>query len=117
MNADDIEKIVEELLLAKDIYPKEVLDQRYLEFRTKNRMFYETILNNEFDYLIFEQMMKAKRQLESGRDQFSVDKQFGQFMADRYVTPALKKADQEKESKQSKQSNEEINKKRKLNEN
>ena len=115
MNADDIEKIVGELLLAKDIYPKEVLDQRYLEFRTKNRMFYETILNNEFDYLIFEQMMKAKRQLESGRDQFSVDKQFGQFMADRYVTPALKKAEQVKNEE--KQSNEEINKKRKLNEN
>ena len=109
MNADDIEKIVEELLLAKDIYPKEVLDQRYLEFRTKNRMFYETILNNEFDYLIFEQMMKAKRQLESGRDQFSVDKQFGQFMADRYVTPALKKAEQVKNEE--KQSNEEMNKK------
>ena len=89
MNADDIEKIVEELLLAKDIYPKEVLDQRYIEFRTKNRMFYETILNNEFDYLIFEQMMKAKRQLEAGRDQFSVDKQFGQFIVNKFTCPYL----------------------------
>lgn len=92
MKADDIEKIVKELLLSKDVFPREELDKRYLDFRTSNRMFYETILNGEFDNLIFEQMMKAKRKLELGQDQFSVDQEFGQFMADRYVTPALKKA-------------------------
>ena len=92
MNADDIEKIVKELLLAKNVFSREELDKKYILFRTGNRMFYETILNGEFDSIIFEQMMKAKRKLELGQDQFSVDKEFGQFMADRYVTPALKKA-------------------------
>lgn len=93
MDADTIEKIVKEILQAKDVFPREELDKHYLDFRTKNRMFYETILNGEFDSAIFNKMMKAKRKLESGQDQLSVDTEFGQYMADRYIAPALKKAD------------------------
>ena len=110
MKADDIEKIVTELLSFKNIFSREKLDTLYIDFRTKNRMFYETILNDEFDPVIFGEMMKAKRQLESGKDQLAVDTVFGQFMADRYVTPALKKADQSKAS-QEKESND-FNKKK-----
>jgi len=92
MNADTIEKTVKEIFEIKDIFPRHELDKHFLEFRTKNRMFYETILNGEFDESIFKEMMKAKRKLESGKDQYSVDTEFGQFMADRYIAPALEKA-------------------------
>ena len=98
MKADDIEKIVEEILTLKNVLPKQALDERYTEFRTKNRVFYETILNGEFDYSIFKEMMKAKRKLEAGQDQLSVDTAFGQFMADRYITPALQKAETKEET-------------------
>jgi hypothetical protein len=54
-------------------------------------MFYETILNGQFEPEIFKEMMKMKRKLEKGEDQYSVDVKFGQFMADKYIAPALKK--------------------------
>ena len=94
--ADQIEENVKNILtdMLENILTKEQLDEKYLNFRTKNRMFYETILTGGFDPVIFKEMMKAKRKIESGEDQFSVDTKFGQFMADKYIAPALKKADQ-----------------------
>ena len=91
MNADTIEKIVIELLVLKDQKSKEELDEQFLEFRTKNRMFYETILNGQFEPVIFKEMMKRKRELESGKDQYSVDVKFGQYMADKYINPVINK--------------------------
>ena len=91
MNADEIEKTVSELLKQKDQLTREELDNTYFEFRTRNRLFYETILNGEFQPEIFKEMMKRKRELESGRDQYAVDVKFGQFMAERYIDPVVKK--------------------------
>ena len=91
MTADEIEKIVIQLLVLKDQKSKEELDEQFLEFRTKNRMFYETILNGQFDPVIFKEMMKRKRELESGKDQYSVDVKFGQYMADKYINPVINK--------------------------
>ena len=91
MNADEIERIVAELSLLKDSLSKEELDVKYTDFRTKNRMFYETILNGQFEPEIFKEMMKMKRKLEKGEDQYSVDVKFGQYMTDKYIAPALKK--------------------------
>jgi len=98
LKADDIEKIVAEILSFKNIFSKEKMDNLYLDFRTKNRMFYEMIMDNQFDTEIFKEMMKAKRKLEAGQDQFSVDKEFGKFMADKYIAPALEKKDQDTQS-------------------
>jgi len=91
MNADEIERIVAELTLLKDTLSREELDNKFLDFRTKNRMLYETILSGQFEPEIFKEMMKMKRKLEKGEDQYSVDVKFGQFMADKYIAPALKK--------------------------
>jgi hypothetical protein len=96
LSADEIEKTVSELLELKDTLSKDELDTRFLEFRTKNRMFYETILEGQFDKKIFKEMMKRKREIESGKDQYSVDVKFGQFMADKYIAPALKKGNEKR---------------------
>jgi hypothetical protein len=90
MNADEIERIVNELLKVKDRVTREELDTTYFEFRTNHRLFYETILNGGFEPVIFKEMMKRKRELESGREQYSVDVKFGQFMAERYIDPVIK---------------------------
>jgi hypothetical protein len=37
------------------------------------------------------EMMKRKRELESGKDQYSVDVKFGQYMADKYINPVINK--------------------------
>ncbi len=91
MTADQIELIVKSLLELKDTTPREQLDSQFLEFRTKNKLFYETILNGEFQPAIFKQMMKRKRELESGKDQYSVDVKFGRYMAEKYIDPVVKK--------------------------
>jgi hypothetical protein len=91
MNADEIERIVAELTLLKDTLSREELDNKFLDFRTKNRMFYETILNGQFEPEIFKEMMKMKRKLEKGEDQYSVDVKFGQFMTDKYIAPVINK--------------------------
>jgi hypothetical protein len=91
MNANEIEQIVNELLKVKDKLTREELDTTYFEFRTRNQLFYETILNGSFEPVVFKEMMKRKRELESGRDQYSVDVKFGKFMAERYIDPVINK--------------------------
>ena len=93
MSADDIEKTVTDLMDLKEKVSKIELDSQFLEFRTNNRMFYETILNGEFNPIIFKEMMKRKRELESGKDQYSVDVKFGQYMSDKFIAPVLSKAE------------------------
>ena len=90
MNAAEIEKIVSELLEVKDRLTRQELDTIYYEFRTRHRVFYETILNGEFEPVIFKEMMKRKRELESGREQYAIDVKFGQFMAEKYIDPVIK---------------------------
>lgn len=91
MSADEIEQNVKELLRLKDITPRAQLDDLFFEFRTRNRMFYETILNGQFNIEIFREMMKRKRELESGQDPYAVDVKFGQYMAEKYIDPVIKK--------------------------
>ena len=90
MSADEIEKIVESILQLKEKVSRQELDTQFLDFRTKNRIFYETLLNGQFQPEIFKEMMKRKRELESGKDQYSVDVKFGEYMAEKYLAPALK---------------------------
>jgi hypothetical protein len=92
MNADQIEQIVNEITELKKTKTKEELDTIYTEFRTKNKLLYETVLSGEMDNFVFKQMMSMKRKLEAGEDQYSVDVKFGQFMSERYIDPVIKKA-------------------------
>jgi hypothetical protein len=90
LSADEIEAIVANILELKEMVSRQELDTRFLDFRTKNRIFYETLLNGQFQPEIFKEMMKRKRELESGKDQYSVDVKFGKYMAEKYLEPALK---------------------------
>ena len=94
MDSDTIEKITNELLLLKQTKTKEEIDsmEQFLEIRTKQKMLYETILSNDFNKEIFKEMMKMKRRLEAGEDQYSVDVRFGKFMAEKYIDPVVKKS-------------------------
>jgi hypothetical protein len=94
--ADEIEEIVKKIIIfKKDGKTLEELNEmdEFLDFRTSNRMFYELILSDDdvSNNPIFRQMMKMKRRLESGEDQYSVDVKFGQYMADKYINPVIKK--------------------------
>jgi hypothetical protein len=42
MDADTIEKTVNQILIDKETLTKEDLDAKFIEFRTKQRMLYET---------------------------------------------------------------------------
>ena len=92
--ADQIEKIVSELTQLKETNTIEQINQLecFEDFRTKNRMLYEMIISPEgVNDSIFKEMMKMKRRLESGEDQYSVDVRFGKFMANKYIDPVIKK--------------------------
>jgi len=92
--ADEIEKIVDELKNLKENTSIEEINgmERFNDFKIKNRMFYEMILSeNGLDPVIFKEMMKMKRRLESGEDQYSVDVRFGKYMAEKYIDPVANK--------------------------
>ena len=93
MKADQIEAVVDKLLELKKTTPRSEIDllPEFDEFRTSQRMFYQVVLSDEMDLTIFKQMMAMKRKLEEGEDQYSVDVKFGQFMADKYLTPVVSK--------------------------
>ena len=93
MKADQIEALVDKLLELKKTTPKSEIDllPEFDEFRTSQRMFYQVILSDDMDLTIFKQMMEMKRRIEEGEDQYSADVKFGQFMADKYLTPVVSK--------------------------
>ena len=91
MNSDEIESIVNKLLsLKKDKSFSEIdsMDEFDL-FKKNNKLLYETVLSDNMDMTIFKQMMKMKRKLENGEDQYSVDVKFGKFMAEKYIDPIV----------------------------
>jgi hypothetical protein len=93
MLASEIESIVAKLLELKNEYSIEYINTlpEFEEFRKTQRMFYETVLSGTFEPEIFKVMMDYKRKIENGSDQYSIDVQFGQYMADRYIPESLKK--------------------------
>lgn len=92
LEADEIEKIVNELMELKKTKSREEIDSlpEYTAFRESQRMFYNVILSGDMDLGIFKQMMAMKRRIEGGEDQYSVDVRFGQFMAEKYIDPLVK---------------------------
>jgi hypothetical protein len=92
MNANEIEEIVEHLLfLIKNITVAEINQMpEFDNFKTKNKLFFETILAGHHDPQIFKKMMAMKRKLESGSTQYEVDVKFGKFMAEKYIDPVIK---------------------------
>ena len=92
--ADQIEQIVEELTKLKATHTLEELDAmtEFLDFKTQNRIFYEMIISDEgVNEVVFKEMMKMKRKLEAGEEQYNVDVKFGQFMSTKYIDPVIKK--------------------------
>ena len=97
LTADQIEETVSKLLYLKKTHSVDQINDmpEFDNFRSSNVIFYKMILtDSSFDQSIFKEMMKMKRRLESGEDQYSVDVRFGQFMADRYLTPVVDKLNQ-----------------------
>jgi hypothetical protein len=92
MNADQIEQTVAKLLELVKVHSKEHIDslEEFESFKKQNRTFYELIIRGEHDQTIFKQMMKMKRQLESGQDQYSVDVKFGTYMSEKFIDPVIK---------------------------
>lgn len=93
MKADEIEQIVHKLLELKKTKSQEELDfiPEFFAFRDKYADLYKMVLSNDMDLVIFKQMMKCKRKLEQGEDKYGVDVKFGEFMAEKYVYPLVKK--------------------------
>ena len=98
MKADEIEAIVDQLIELKKTKERSEIDllPEFDEFRKTQRMFYQVVLSEEMDTTIFKQMMAMKRKIEGGEDQYSVDVKFGQFMADKYLTPVVSKLPENK---------------------
>ena len=91
--ATQIEEIVKKIIVHKKNGEDINTMEEFYDFKTANQMFYELIIadDNILVNPIFKQMMKMKRQLESGEDQYSVDVKFGQYMADKFIDPVIKK--------------------------
>ena len=92
MLAVEIEEVVNKLLyLKKHMSVSEINElEEFKQFKEENKLFYEMILSEDMDMNIYRQMMKMKRKLESGEDQYSVDVKFGKYMAEKFVDPVVK---------------------------
>jgi hypothetical protein len=92
LTADEIEKIVSELIELKKTKTRLEIDliPEYSTFRESQKIFYNVVLSDEMDLGIFRQMMAMKRRVEGGEDQYSVDVRFGKFMAEKYIDPLVK---------------------------
>ena len=93
MKADEIEIVVKQLLSLKKNMSIADIDKipEFEDFKKDNKLLYDTVLSNDMDISIFKQMMKMKRKLEDGEEQYSVDVKFGKFMAEKYIDPVVGK--------------------------
>ena len=63
-------------------------------FKNQNRLFYEMIINGQFEEPVFKQMMAMKRRIESKElNNYEADVKFGQYMAEKYIDPVINKKD------------------------
>jgi nicotinate-nucleotide pyrophosphorylase len=92
MLAIEIEETVNKLLYLKKHMSIEQINEleEFNQFKEENKLFYEIVLSDNMDMDIYRQMMKMKRKLESGEDQYSVDVKFGKYMAEKFVDPIVK---------------------------
>ncbi len=94
MLADEIETIVYQLLeLRLTKTPDEIKSMSEFDaFREQNRLFYEMIINGQFEEPVFKQMMAMKRRIESKElNNYEADVKFGQYMAEKYIDPVINK--------------------------
>jgi hypothetical protein len=94
MKADEIEEIVNQLNELIKIKSVDEVNQmtEFDDFKKgAGKLLYEMCVTKTFDATIFKEMMKMKRRLEAGEDQYSVDVCFGKFMADKFVDPVVSK--------------------------
>ena len=91
--ADQIETIIAKLKILKETHTLEdKVFEEFNEFKLKNRLLYDMVFSLEgIDETIFKEMMRMKRRLENGEDQYSVDVRFGKYMAGKYIDPVVKK--------------------------
>jgi hypothetical protein len=91
--ADQIESIIAKLKILKETHTLEdKVFEEFNEFKLKNRLLYDMVLSSDgIDETIFKEMMRMKRRLENGEDQYSVDVRFGKYMAGKYIDPVVKK--------------------------
>jgi hypothetical protein len=91
MLSTEIELIVNKLLELKKKHTISEIDSisEFDEFKKVNKLLYETVLGDTMDISIFKQMMKMKRKLEDGEDQYSVDVKFGKYMAEKFIDPIV----------------------------
>ena len=99
MLAVEIEETVNKLMYLKKHISIEQINEleEFKQFKEENKLFYEMILSEDMDMNIYRQMMKMKRKLESGEDQYSVDVKFGKYMAEKFVDPVVKNIPVKKE--------------------
>ena len=97
ISSDEIEKITYMILELKKTKSNEQFEiivekiPEISEFKKNNKLLYKTILEDDFNMEIFKEMTQMKRRLEQGDDQYSVDVNFGKFMADKFVNPVVNK--------------------------
>jgi len=93
MDAEEIERTVNKLIdLLKTNTVEEIESMSEFDSFKKGagKMLYQMVITNTFDNSIFKEMMKMKRLIESGEDQYSVDVKFGRYMAGKFIDPVVK---------------------------
>ena len=92
MLANEIEIVVNKLIVLKKTMTIEQINElsEFKQFREDNKHFYEMVLSDDMDMAIYNQMLKMKRRLEKGEDQYSVDVKFGKYMAEKFIDPVVK---------------------------
>ena len=88
MLAEEIEKTVNKILEYKNL--NKSLDE-FENFKNENKLLYEAVTSDDYNPEIFKEMMKMKRLLESGKEQYAVDVRFGKFMAEKFIDPVVNK--------------------------
>lgn len=91
MKASEIIKVTNNILADLKNGTFDPLKDEYYTFKTEHKSLYEIVISPDFNMEIFIQMMTLKNRLEAGEDSYKIDVELGQYMAERYIDPVVKK--------------------------
>ena len=91
MKASEIIKVTNSILADLKNSCFDPLKDEYYAFKQEHKSLYEIVISPDFNMEIFIQMMTLKNRLEAGEDSYKIDVELGQYMAERYIDPVVKK--------------------------
>jgi len=91
MNSSELRTIAKQIRdsIKDNTFSEDLVDE---SFKKNYKSLYDILISKDsYNEEIFQKLMSMKEKLEKGEDSYKVDVELGQYMAEKYIDPVIKK--------------------------